>query len=827
MAHGHGLFAASRRKQHRLPPRVKIMNEQELLIILRQAFAEESAERLTAINAMMLDLEKAGLATHDRGVMEKVYREFHSLKGAARAVNYNQIETICQAVEGIFSLLKQGATTISPELFETLLEAITCIETIVAAPEPTQCPVAQERILALLNTLEARSAAQGVSATATTPPGGQEAMPPPVATTTQPLPSPQQKAHCQGQPPQPRDSNAPLAAPAPSPPSPTEHEVQAPPPAAKGSAERQIRVDTAKLGSLLLHAEEMIALKLTGSRHLHDLKQVSQTVDLWREKWRRADKQLRQLRKEAQAMGAGNASDAPPYTPEIWRFLEWANDFISTLGQDIKTLGHAQEQNHRALTRMVDELLDEAKGVVMQPCATMLSLFPKMVREIAKQQKKEVELRIHGGEIEVDRRILERIKDPLVHLLRNAVDHGIEYPDARQAKGKPAQGTITVKVSQMEGDKVEILVADDGPGLDLAKIRESAMATKVVGKEQMQDIDDRQAAALIFASGVSAAPIVTELSGRGLGMAIVQEAVEELAGVLSLENRPGHGVGLTMRLPVSMSTFRGVLVQVGAELFILPSSQVVAVLKLKREQLKTVENRTTFPYQGKPLSLVGLDEVLGLTACGAKQEESLKVVVLASAALRMGFKVDEVVEELEVLVKDLGKQLRRVNNLAGCTVLGSGKVVPILHVRDLLRTATTGSMGNLGATDDPRQEGGQRKSILVVEDSITSRTLLKNILEMAGYQVKTAVDGQEGLSFLKHNTVDLVISDIEMPRMSGLELTVAIRADSRLTDLPVILVTTLSSREDRERGIDAGANAYMVKSNFDQSNLLEIIGKFI
>lgn len=809
------------------------MNDQELLLKLRAAFAEESAERLAAINAMMLDLEKAGLLVFDQGLLEKVFREFHSLKGAARAVNFFEIETICQALESIFSGLKSGEKRLTPPLFDSMLEAVDLIESILAEPERSQKSVGQGQVLSMLRRLEGRGTASKAPPVMTpgvapSPPSAAVVPPATIAAGTDlgpeaPPPGPGRLPSEENGPAQ--EEGAPLPPlPAVSPLGHGEERRQA---RVRVISDKHIRVDTAKLGSLLLKSEEMIALKLTGSRHMQDLKQVGQTVDLWRERWNRTDKPLRQLRKSAAAINAGQQGAAPGYSTEIWHFLEWANDFVATLGQDIKALTRIQDQHQRALTRMVDDLLDEAKSVVMQPCSTLLALFPKMVREIAKQQKKEIDLQIHGGAIEVDRRILERMKDPLVHLLRNAVDHGIEYPDERLARGKAARGIIAVTISQIEGGKIEILVSDDGNGLDLDRIKDSAIAKQVLSREEASAIEARQAAALIFTSGVSAAPIVTELSGRGLGMAIVQEAVEELAGVLSLDNRPGKGLRLAMRLPVSMSTFRGVLVQAGAELFILPSAQVVAVLKLKKEEVKTVENRNTILYKGKPLSLVGLGEVLGLSDCRLKAGDSLKVAVLASGAWRMGFTVDEVIEELEVLVKDLGKQVRRVVNLAGCTVLGSGRVVPVINVRDLLRSATKGSSGQAGAMDGAQQEAVKRRSILVVEDSITSRTLLKNILEMAGYQVTTAVDGQDGLTFLKSSEVDLVVTDIEMPRMNGLELTIAIRHDPRLADLPVILVTTLSSREDRERGIDAGANAYIVKSSFDQSNLLEVIGRFL
>ncbi len=250
---------------------------------------------------------------------------------------------------------------------------------------------------------------------------------------------------------------------------------------------------------------------------------------------------------------------------------------------------------------------------------------------------------------------------------------------------------------------------------------------------------------------------------------------------------------------------------------------------MKSDDVKTVENRETIPLNGKSIALASLAAVLGLPIAdgGSKQGDFLTVLVLSAGERRVAFSVDGVLNEQEVLVKNLGKQLSRVPNIAGATVLGSGAVVPILNVADLLKSAVKNNAGSSPKAMDQKNNGEQTKSILVAEDSITARTLLKNILELAGYQVKTAVDGVEGFTALQNGNFDLVVSDVEMPRMNGFDLTARIRADKRLAELPVVLVTALESTEDRKRGIDVGANAYLVKSSFDQGNLLELIRRLI
>jgi len=453
------------------------------------------------------------------------------------------------------------------------------------------------------------------------------------------------------------------------------------------------------------------------------------------------------------------------------------------------------------------------------------------VRDLAHDQNKDVQLVLRGSEVEIDKRILEEMKDPLIHLLRNCVDHGVEAPEARAQKGKPRRATVTLSVSQVGGNEVEILIADDGAGMDLAEIKAAAVRHGVVSEDEADKLGEQQALALIFQSGISTSRIITEISGRGLGMAIVREKVEKLGGRVAVETEPGAGTTFHILLPLTLATFKGILVEAAGQSFVIPTASVERVVRIQPDDVKTVENRETIPLSRASsgqdvVALVRLDDVLELS--GAKEGDAglMQVVVLGSGEKRIAFRVDEVLNEQEVLVKSLGAPLARVRNIAGATVLGSGKAVPILNAADLLKSALRMSGTSSRASGAGEVETGG-KAVLIAEDSITSRMLLKNILESAGYQVTTAVDGMDALTALKTSDFDIVVSDVDMPRLDGFGLTEAIRGDKRLEELPVVLVTGRESREDRERGIDVGASAYIVKSSFDQSNLLDVLRRLV
>jgi two-component system chemotaxis sensor kinase CheA len=493
----------------------------------------------------------------------------------------------------------------------------------------------------------------------------------------------------------------------------------------------------------------------------------------------------------------------------------FAGSFEPALGR----LAKAAEADHHALGSMVDALLEDMKSALMLPFSELLELFPKLVRDLSRESGKEVELTTRGGEIQLDRRIMEELKAPLIHVVRNCIDHGLEAPAERMRKGKPARGSIAIAASSRDA-RIEISVSDDGAGIDGERVKAAAVRNGVLSWEEAGKLGGPEEVLLALHSGVSTSPMITDLSGRGLGLAIVNEKVEKLNGSLAVETERSAGTTIRMVVPLTLATFRGVLVGACGQVFVLPSTNVERATLVLREEIRTVENRETLSFDGQATPLARLGSVLGIE--GGKRPGSgdgaVQVVVLGSAGKRIAFQVDEVLGEREVLVKSLGRQLVRVPNIAGATILADGKVVPILNVADLMSSAAKLVPAPIGA-----QEPEKRKSILVVEDSITARTLLRTILESAGYNVKTAVDGLDALAALRTLECDLVVSDVEMPRMDGFDLTARIRADKRLAELPVVLVTALDSREDRERGIDVGANAYIVKSSFERGNLLDAV----
>jgi two-component system chemotaxis sensor kinase CheA len=512
----------------------------------------------------------------------------------------------------------------------------------------------------------------------------------------------------------------------------------------------------------------------------------------------------------------------------VLEFVEWNDSAIKSLQARLAALARFADLDQRALSSMVETLLRDMRNALMLPFTSLLEGFPKLVRDLSRDRGKEAELVIQGGGVEADRRILEEMKDPLVHLVRNSIDHGIEDPEAREREKKPRRGKITLAISQKDGDKVEILVSDDGAGVNISKVQAAALKLGICSEEDAREMSEQDALSLIFHSGVSTSPMITELSGRGLGLAIVREKAEKVGGTVSIETQTGAGTTVRAVLPLTLATFRGVLVREGENLLTLPATYVERAVRVSQEGIKTVENRETIQVNDEVVSLVPLGEALGLPRKSAPREPARNVhaVVLGAAGKRVAFRVDEIVREQEVLVKNLGKELSRLRHVAGAVVLGTGKVVPVLNVPELIKTAGKSSFVAWDSART-RERPQERKSIVIAEDSITARTLLKNILEAAGFRVKTAVDGVDAFTALRTEEFNLLVSDVDMPRMSGFDLTAKIRADRKLSGLPVVLVTALESREDRERGIDVGASAYIVKSSFDQSNLLEVIRRLI
>jgi two-component system chemotaxis sensor kinase CheA len=761
--------------------------EAEFLLRLRGAFLAEARDHLQAISSELLALEKAHSPETQAQSVETVFRHTHSLKGSARAANFAEVERICQELEDLFTLCKRHGRPLSSADFDTVYEAFDLVGAFVGAPRATTAeptPVEVEEVSARLRATTEGGALRGdpVSAAPSPDPVVPGRDPHPIATGTGPFEDPGRSGAA---------AATPLA------------------------SMQTVRVATRKLERMMRATEQLLTLKQAGAEQVRALRVLEQGFDEWDKRLLAVQAPLRRLR------GA---------EPKLFEFIDSTLVLLRETEGRLRSLVRTAERQAHVTGRDVDELLAESKNLLMRPFAAVSELLPRPVRDLARDQGKEVALRVSGGDVRLDKRVLEQITDPILHLVRNAIDHGIETPEQRAALGKPARATLSVEARLVHGNAVEIVVADDGRGMDPERLRKAAVRAGLVAQEAASLLDDKEALELAFRSDLSTSATITGISGRGLGLAIVREQVDKLGGTITVENRAPVGARFRIRLPQSLAVFRGVLVRVAGKVFVIPSIQLERVARTERSKVKTVENRETIRIGDELVALVGLGEVLDLERESmGRRGDFVDLVLLGAGRDRVAFAVDEVLHDEEVLAKRLERPLVRVRHIAGATVLASGKVLLILNVADLLKSvkrAGTAPARVAGETVDPALKAFTAK-VLLAEDSITSRLLLKGILEAEGCEVKTAVDGLEALTALRNEPFDVLVSDVEMPRMNGFELTAKVRADETLAQLPVVLVTALASREDRERGIDVGANAYITKGGFDQRELIGAVRRLV
>ena len=726
--------------------------QEAFLLELLAEFKIEAAEHHQAIISGLLELEKDPAAPVRKTLTETVFREIHSLKGAARAVNQGEIERLCQAMEGVFHLAKQETLTLSAPMYDVLYKVVDALGVLLSEVDTRGKSIGANRIVQLTKQIEVLLNTRDLS--------GEKP-----AANILPDAGAGTKENTAG----PAEKPIPMMV----------FETPADP-VKPGKVEKPVstdtvRISTAKLGVLLREAEEFISAKATLG---YLIKEIAKTRN----------------------------REMQPVVKEL-------------------------EQFNRSMARMIDDHLIDIKTTLLSPFSTILEIVPKIVRDLEKSFDKQVVLTIQGEEVEIDRRILEEMKDPLIHLIRNCIDHGLETPDARARAGKTAAGSLVITIKKMSGLDVELLIRDDGAGINRSSVLQSALKMGIVTGDSALQMTDKEIFPLIFRSGISTSSFVTDISGRGLGMAIVAEKISKLGGSISVDSSPGQWTLFNISLPVTLSTFRGILVSVSEQMFIIPTTAVEKAVRVRQEEVKSVGTKQIFIYNDESLALVKVGDVLGIPARKSKQDDMLPmpVLILAVVQKRIAFVVDEVLGEHEGMVKTLGPQLVHLRNISGATILGNGRIIPILNIPELMESAAQVRQ-NSAEPEALFEEGiskARERYILIAEDSITLRALLRNIVESAGYIVKTAVDGMEAFQFLKNETFDLVVSDVEMPRMNGFDLTVRIRSEKRLSGLPVILVTALDSPDDRQRGMEAGANAYIVKSSFEQSNLLEMIKRLV
>ena len=783
---------------------------------LLATFREEAEEHLGEITEELIALEKAGI-TPGSPLVERVYRKTHSLKGSARAVNLREIESVCQNLESVFSLMKKGEFIPDEAAFDLFHDAIKITRELLSGGRtsavspaeiarslrvlisgaPPPAPVPQDAAVPVTST--------GITNAGTGQGPGKEKV----------MQGPDRK-HVSG-----------VAADRARPDTFTRRQdpdVQQP----RGTTVhdtwdgKTVRIAANKLDRLIAGSDDLLTTRLFITHRMQELEEMMTRFGIWRWNHTLISNDMHRIREVS--FGIKKTALPPDLVLPLQRlveFLEYNREFVTYLQHDLGVHVHAAEIDRSTLEMNTTTISDLIHDAVLLPVASVLQPFSGLVREYSRTTGKQVGLVIEGGDLEMDRRILEALKDPLMHLIHNSIDHGIEYPDIRAERHKDIRGIVRIRIIPLSGSKVGIEVSDDGTGIDRTVIRRAAIEKGITSAKEVAALTDDEAIWLIFRSGLSTNPIVTDLSGRGLGLAIVEETVTRLGGAVTVSSEIGKGTTVEMQVPVRLATLRGVVVRSANQVYVLPMQQVRQVMRVQRNDILTLGDRQAIEFQGEKIIVIRLTEALGITEYHTPLEGTgqVPVVILAYGAGQIACMVDEVIRVQEIVVRSLGSQLRRVKRITGAVILGDGKVALVLDALELIQESIKGPP----AVPARSISSEETIRILVVEDSVTSRALLQTILERAGYRVRTAVDGMEALAMLKEHEFDMVVSDVDMPRMNGFTLTEKIRADARISALPVVLVTSLDSAGDQKHGITVGADAYIMKTSFEKSRLLEVI----
>ncbi len=473
-----------------------------------------------------------------------------------------------------------------------------------------------------------------------------------------------------------------------------------------------------------------------------------------------------------------------------------------------------------------DRLYREVVSSRMRPFGDGVGGFPRMVRDVARQLGKQAQLEIVGTETKVDREILDRLQAPINHAIRNSLDHGIESPAERAAAGKAPFGTIRLEARHRAGIFV-LTVSDDGRGVDIEALRAALITKGLAPPEMAAKFSEAELLDFLFLPGFSTAKEVTDISGRGVGLDAVQEMAKSVGGSVSLTSRLGQGLTIHIQLPLTLSVLRMLIAEIGGEPFAFPMTRIANIVQVNQANLSTLEGQQYFSLDGERIGVVSALEVLDIPG-DPKWEEQIAVVLLGDHAARYGLAVDRFIGEYDMVVRPLDPRLGKVPSLSAAALMDDGSAVLVVDVEDLTRSVETllhgGRLRGLG---DRHAKQASSKRILVVDDSVTVREVQRSLLQNRGYVVEVAVDGMDGWNAVRAASYNLTITDVDMPRMNGIELVSKVRADPKLSSMPVIIVSYKDREEDRMRGLEAGADRYLTKSSFHDETLLSAVAELI
>lgn len=524
---------------------------------------------------------------------------------------------------------------------------------------------------------------------------------------------------------------------------------------------------------------------------------------------------------KAQLEGSGQSLPVLEALAQAQRLLMETQHILQQQTADLDEFGWQASQRAQLL-------YDTALACRMRPFADVLTGQSRMVRDLGRSLGKQVRLQIDGEKTQVDRDVLEKLEAPLTHLLRNAVDHGIELPEQRLLAGKSEEGAIRLRASHQAGLLI-LELSDDGAGIDLQRLQRSIVQRGLSPADTVAQMSEAELLTFLFLPGFSMRDKVTEVSGRGVGLDAVQHLVRDLRGSIELTQQAGQGCRFHLEVPLTLSVVRSLVVEVGGEAYAFPLAHIERTLEVTAEQIVQIEGRQHFWHEGRHIGLVAASQLLNRPAAQG-DESALRVVVIREREQLYGVAVERLIGERVLVVMPLDARLGKVQDISAGALLDDGSVVLIVDVEDLLRSVEKLlSTGRLERIERGVQagRGASRKRILVVDDSLTVRELQRKLLSNRGFEVAVAVDGMDGWNALRSEDFDLLITDIDMPRMDGIELVTLVRRDQRLQSLPVMVVSYKDREEDRRRGLDAGADYYLAKASFHDDALLDAVVELI
>jgi two-component system sensor histidine kinase and response regulator WspE len=775
---------------------------------MHELFRAEVETHCAALSEGLLGLEHA---PEDLGIIVPLMRAAHSVKGAARIVGIDAAVGVAHHMEDVLVRMQKGQERATRNRIDQLLEGtdfllriskvaegdipewsaghageVNAITTALSAPI-TEIPAAATAV----PVAEAPAAAPAPG-TAPTPPEPvvAQVIEPPPPTAVIPAPEPPRRVDAVVQRPTPVAEPAATAAPA----APT-----------AGSEPRAVRVNADNLDRMMqLAGESMVEGRRSPA--------IRRSLNAVRSELVHARESLEGALRRGDPVRIASARDAVARAE-------------ASLGERLFELENFFRRTEEVSTALYHEVI----GSRMRPFREGVAGFPRMVRDVSRQLGKDVRLEIAGGDVPVDRDILARLEAPLNHIIRNAVDHGIELPEVRRAAGKPEQARIVVEARHHAG-QLQVRVVDDGRGIDPDAIRRKVVERGMQAADVAARLGERELFDFLFLPGFSTAKQVTELSGRGVGLDVVHQMVTSTSGTVRVESRVGAGTTFSMQLPVTLSVVRAALVQVGGEPYAFPLARIDRVLRVGTDAITAVQGRLQCEVDGESTGLVDGAALLGVgeTVRGA----ATSVVVLGDDHGKVGLVVERFLGEQDLVVRTLDPRLGKIPHVAAAAILDDGSPALIIDVEDTLATLRKqlgdGSLSGIGTAE--ASEGPRRatKRILIAEDSITVREVERQLLLRLGYDVAVAVDGMDAWNQLRAGRFDMLVTDIDMPRMNGIELVRLVRADGRFAHLPIAVVSYKDREEDRRAGLDAGANAYLTKGSFhDQSftaTVTELVG---